>query len=153
VRVLAATNVDLESAGSFRRDLYYRLQVMPARLPPLRERAAEVPRLARELLSDLARRRGADAPPLSSPALAVLSGHRWPGNVRELRNVLERALILARGAAIAPEHLPPEMAAAPPPRRTTRWPRWRPATSRRSWPRWIRTAPPRRASWASAAAP
>jgi transcriptional regulator with PAS, ATPase and Fis domain len=106
VRVIAATNRDLEAAlasGAFRQDLYYRLNVFPILLPPLRERPEDLPELVRALLA----KRGVAAERLQPEASAQLSRYGWPGNVRELENVLERAVILAGGTRIGPEHLPP----------------------------------------------
>jgi DNA-binding NtrC family response regulator len=97
VRVVAASRGDLSLAvaeGTFRPDLYYRLAVVTLPLPPLRQRREDLPLLVTELL----RRRGFEPGPIRGPGLEVLSGHDWPGNVRELRNVLERALVLSRGA-------------------------------------------------------
>ena len=93
VRVLAATHRnlgDLVRTGKFREDLYYRLQVVPIHVPPLRERRDDVPVLARHFLRELTRQ--GEPPVLAPDALAVLSAHSWPGNVRELRNVIERAM-------------------------------------------------------------
>ena len=115
IRILAATNIDLQHAaeqGTFRRDLYYRLSVLPILVPPMRERREDLPALARRLLQDL---HSADPPDLSREVLDVLQRHAWPGNVRELRNTLERALILSRGAPIGPQHLPAELRAGPGP--------------------------------------
>jgi two-component system response regulator AtoC len=112
VRVLAATNVDLREAiekGTFRRDLYFRLSVVPIEVPPLRERQDEIPALAAEILAQLARRSGREPPGLGAEVVAALRRYPWPGNVRELRNALERALILGRGEALSLAHLPPEM--------------------------------------------
>src|SRR5262249_22114090 len=118
VRLLAATNVDLQKAvarGVFRRDLYYRLSVMPIEVPPLRERREEIPQLARTLASTLVRRfSGPRRVVLGRLVLRALARYDWPGNVRELRNVLERAIILSRGAAIELEHLAPEIRGAAP---------------------------------------
>jgi DNA-binding NtrC family response regulator len=105
VRVIAATNRDLEAAlrdGEFREDLFYRLNVFPIVVPPLRERPEDVPELVRTLLAQ----RGVAADRLTSEAAGQLARYGWPGNVRELENVLERAVILAGGGAIGPEHLP-----------------------------------------------
>lgn len=106
VRVIAATNRDLEAAvaeGDFREDLYWRLAVVPLRLPPLRERASDVPALARHLLDELQ----GEAVELGPEAVAALKRHPWPGNVRELRNALERALVLrAETGTIALSDLP-----------------------------------------------
>jgi DNA-binding NtrC family response regulator len=106
VRILAATHADLESAvsaGRFREDLFYLLDVFPLELPPLRERREDVAPLAEALLEELARRTGKLARRLTAEALSRLEGHDWPGNVRELANVLERALILAPGRELGPE--------------------------------------------------
>ncbi len=97
IRLVAATNRDLEgmvAAGSFRSDLYFRLAVFPLSLPPLRERASDVPLLARHLLERLAERLHREPLALSPDALQLLAEEPWPGNVRELSNVLERAAIL-----------------------------------------------------------
>jgi DNA-binding NtrC family response regulator len=104
VRVVSATHRDLEAeveAGRFREDLYYRLRVVEAWLPPLRERIEDLPALADRFLEQVADRLGREKKSLSAPALARLSRHAWPGNVRELRNVIERAAVLAGGAEIA----------------------------------------------------
>lgn len=98
VRILAATHVDLRRAvanGTFREDVYYRLEVFPLRLPPLRERLADLPALCEALLRDQARRTGRKGLKLSAAALKTLSQQRWPGNIRQLANALERAVILA----------------------------------------------------------
>jgi DNA-binding NtrC family response regulator len=103
-RLVCATNRDLEEEvrrGRFRQDLYFRINVFPIRLPPLRERPGDLPILAEHLL----RRLGGDQRPLSSEALSVLASYDWPGNVRELRNVLERAVLLSAGDPITAEHL------------------------------------------------
>jgi transcriptional regulator with PAS, ATPase and Fis domain len=122
VRLVAATNVDLKQAsddGRFRRDLYYRLNVVPIKIPALRDRRDEVETLARDVLVDLGRRSGNYRPDITPEAIRALEGHAWPGNIRELRNALERALILARGAAIDVHHLPAELASPAPARATT----------------------------------
>jgi len=106
VRILAATHADLESvvsAGRFREDLFYLLDVFPLELPPLRERREDVAPLAETLLEQLARRTGKLARRLTPEALSRLESHDWPGNVRELANVLEQALILAPGQELGPE--------------------------------------------------
>ncbi len=108
VRVVAATNRDLPAevtAGRFRQDLFYRLNVIPVRVPPLRERAGDVPLLARHFLDVACRRQRAGAKALSDAAVAALSAHAWPGNVRELRNLMERAAILVRGDVVEPRDL------------------------------------------------
>ncbi len=109
-RVVAATNRDLAAeaaAGRFREDLYYRLDVASLKLPPLRERLGDVPLLVQRFL----RGKTVAVPPISVDALAVIAAYRWPGNIRELQNALERALILADGAAIGIEHLPERLTA------------------------------------------
>jgi DNA-binding NtrC family response regulator len=114
VRLIAATNIDLDRAvraGRFREDLYYRLNVLPLRLPPLRERGREeIADLAVRTLLDLRRRLGRGPARLSSDALDTLARYQWPGNIREMRNVLERVLLLSADAdEILPAHLPPEI--------------------------------------------
>jgi two-component system, NtrC family, response regulator AtoC len=107
-RVLAATHRDLEAmveAETFRKDLYYRLGVVEVRVPPLRERRADIPLLAESLLARASRAPGGDAPALSPEAMEVLVGYDWPGNVRELENVLVRAMLLATGDVVRPGHL------------------------------------------------
>ncbi|MCS6852749.1 MAG: sigma-54 dependent transcriptional regulator [Gemmataceae bacterium] len=110
VRVLCATNRDLRemiARDEFREDLYFRINTFEIRLPPLRERRADIPDLARHLLARAARRPVEQVAELLSPeAIDVLLEHHWPGNVRELANVMEHALILAGGQRIGPEHLP-----------------------------------------------
>jgi transcriptional regulator with GAF, ATPase, and Fis domain len=108
VRVLASTHVDLEgavAAGAFREDLFYRLDVFPLELPPLRERKEDIGPLAEALLRELARRTGKTGRHLTPEGLHRLEAHDWPGNVRELANVLERAVILAPGEELGPEVL------------------------------------------------
>ncbi len=114
VRVIAATHRDLAAdaaAGRFRADLYYRLNVVPLTLPPLRERREDIALLARRLSEELATRHGLSAPRFSRAALKRLEQHPWPGNVRELRNLCERLVILLGGRTIEPENLPLEIAA------------------------------------------
>ena len=109
VRVLAATNRDLAAqvqAGKFREDLFYRLNVVQVRLPPLRERQDEIAALAERLLARHAERIGVAPRRLSPRALELLQRHRWPGNVRELENALERALVLSEDEEIGEEALP-----------------------------------------------
>ncbi|HXU30914.1 MAG TPA: sigma-54 dependent transcriptional regulator [Thermoanaerobaculia bacterium] len=110
VRLVAATNRDLEAmaaAGSFRSDLFYRLAVFPLELPPLRERASDIPLLARHLLDRLSERHRSAPLGLAADALELLSEEPWPGNVRELGNVLERAAILASGPILRAADLRP----------------------------------------------
>jgi two-component system response regulator AtoC len=123
VRVLAATNRDLAqevAQGKFREDLFYRLNVVAVKLPPLRDRPEELPLLAERFISQHASRLGIPRKGLSSEAVALLQEWRWPGNVRELENALERALVLSEGDEIEPEALPEEIrsahkASGPPP--------------------------------------
>lgn len=110
VRVIAATNKDLEEeirAGRFREDLYFRLAVVPLRLPPLRERSEELIPMAEAFLQRLGRTYGKGAKRLGPDAQEALLRHDWPGNVRELKNLMERALILSRGNEIAARDLGP----------------------------------------------
>ncbi|NQT51478.1 sigma-54-dependent Fis family transcriptional regulator [bacterium] len=114
VRVVAATNRllrDLVDGGLFRQDLYYRLNVFPIDLPPLRDRDGDVAAIVEHLLEKL-RRTGASTAGIADEALAIVCGYHWPGNVRELDNVIERAAILSSGQEIRPEHLPSEVRAA-----------------------------------------
>ena len=106
VRVLAATNVDLREAlenGSFREDLYYRLNVMPLNIPSLRERKEDIPALADHFVKKLAPETGSRANALSPAAMEKLMSYHWPGNVRELENVIERSLVLAPAEVLMPE--------------------------------------------------
>jgi len=106
VRILASTQVDLEAlvaAGGFRKDLYYRLNVIRVEIPPLRDRMEDVPLLAEQMLREAAQRSGGAAKRLSRGALDRLMRHAWPGNVRELQNVIESAAILETGPEIATE--------------------------------------------------
>ncbi len=108
VRVLAATNKDLRRAiadGTFRDDLYFRLNVIPISVPPLRARRRDVPFLARYFLAEFASEYGHRVKTLAVGALAVLQSYDWPGNVRELRNVLERLAIMVPGQTIEPDDL------------------------------------------------
>jgi transcriptional regulator with PAS, ATPase and Fis domain len=111
VRIIAATNVDLNQqirAGDFRSDLYFRLNVVPIELPPLRKRAEDIEHLANHFLSLVAKEHSIVAPKLSKQTLKVLKTYRWPGNIRELRNLCERMSILLAGSVIEPENLPIE---------------------------------------------
>jgi two-component system, NtrC family, nitrogen regulation response regulator NtrX len=115
VRVLSATSRNLSdeiSAGRFREDLYYRLNVVPVRLPPLRERREDIPELVSHFLARFAAERRMPPPSISDEAMAALQAHEWPGNVRQLRNIIERTMILAPGdrvACIEVDLLPPEI--------------------------------------------
>ena len=116
VRVIATSNRDLAEMarrGAFRSDLYYRLSVFPIVLPPLRDRAEDLPDIARELLARAAGSLGRAPPALDEAALAALLAQRFPGNVRELRNVLERALVRCRGPVLGLSHLRLAPAGAP----------------------------------------
>ncbi len=109
VRIIAATNRDLEEEirrGAFRSDLYYRLNVITFHLPPLRERADDVPILAEHFINRFASGRGKEPPRLSPDALTALQAYDWPGNVRELENALERAAVLTRDGEIGVSALP-----------------------------------------------
>jgi DNA-binding NtrC family response regulator len=109
VRVVAATNRELEAAvreGRFREDLFYRLNVLPVRLPPLRERRGDVPLLVTHFLLAFNREFRKQVQGADSGALARLEAHGWPGNVRELRNVLERAVLLSEGETLGAADLP-----------------------------------------------
>ena len=112
VRVVAATHRDLAKLvgeGRFREDLYFRLNVVPVQVPPLRERIADIPPLAEHFVARFCRELGRPPARLHPAALERLQSYRWPGNVRELRNVIERVLLLEADDEIRPEHLPPEM--------------------------------------------
>jgi transcriptional regulator with GAF, ATPase, and Fis domain len=107
VRILATTNRDLEEwvkEGKFRQDLFFRLNVIPLRLPPLRERGDDVPELTRFFIDLYVREYGLSSTQLSEEALAWIRNHDWPGNVRELQNLMERAVLLANGRAVTPRH-------------------------------------------------
>jgi two-component system, NtrC family, nitrogen regulation response regulator NtrX len=111
VRLIASTNKDLEeeiAKGNFREDLFYRLNVVPFFVPPLRERRQDIPPLVREFLSEFGRQYGRPRMEISEDALETLAHYHWPGNVRELKNVIERVLILnPRVLRIDRKHLPP----------------------------------------------
>jgi two-component system response regulator PilR (NtrC family) len=103
VRVIAATNRDLERAvadGSFREDLYYRLDVIPIRLPPLRLRAGDIPLLVSHFLEKFSQDSGKAAPTIAPEAMHVLLGHEWRGNVRELENLIERVVAFSTGPSV-----------------------------------------------------
>ena len=107
---MAATNRDLRAmmrTGEFRQDLFYRLDVFPITLPSLRQRASDVPHLARHLISEIFRRLTLTQPEISPRALDLLAAQPWPGNVRQLANVLERAIILGEGGVIRHRQLAP----------------------------------------------
>jgi DNA-binding NtrC family response regulator len=108
IRVIAATNRDLEqavAAGRFREDLYYRLNVVTLRIPPLRERPEDIPDLAHHFLRLYCAETGKTIRGISDEAIAVLQAHSWPGNVRELENAIERAVVLGSGTEVTPSDL------------------------------------------------
>ncbi len=112
VRVIAATNKDLQqeiSAGRFRQDLFFRLNVVPIVIPPLRERPEDIPLLVQEFLQELAQHTGLGHKNLEPEVLEALKRYSWPGNVRELRNLIERLVIMASGPKITLQDLPQEI--------------------------------------------
>jgi two-component system, NtrC family, response regulator HydG len=118
VRVVSATNRDLARMvreGRFREDLYYRLNVVPLELPPLRDRPGDVEELAQSFLGRMAARLGRKVTGFAPEALELLRRHRWPGNVRELENVVEQALVFADGTLVRTQDLPEGIRGAPPP--------------------------------------
>ncbi|MCF8034313.1 MAG: sigma-54 dependent transcriptional regulator [Desulfarculaceae bacterium] len=118
VRVLAATNKDLQAeiaAGRFREDLFYRLNVIPIHVPPLRERTGDIPELVADFLEHLAVKHNQPVKRFTPQALEVLAAQPWPGNVRELKNLVERLWILCPQEEIGMEDLPVEMGGAPAP--------------------------------------
>ncbi len=118
VRVVAATNQNLEEAvakSRFREDLYYRLNVIPIALPPLRERVSDLPFLVEHILEKLSREKGGPGIHITPEAMRQLMAYHWPGNIRELENVLERVLILNDGEEITPENLPERFGEKQPP--------------------------------------
>jgi two-component system nitrogen regulation response regulator NtrX len=113
VRVLAATNRDLQAGvatGQFREDLYFRLAVVPLRVPPLRDRAEDIPLLCKSFMEQICQENGLRTKEVSPEAVEILSAYPWPGNVRELRNVIERLVILS-DEAIGVGDLPEEIVA------------------------------------------
>src|SRR5450759_4938977 len=111
VRIVAATNRDLPAmirAGTFREDLYFRLAVVPLRVPPLSERPEDIPLLVAHFAQSLARRRGRRTKAFEPEAVEVLAKRRWPGNVRELQNLVERVLLMSSGPVVRAADLPPE---------------------------------------------
>ena len=118
VRIIAATNTDLEDLirqKTFRKDLYYRLNVIKIELPPLRRRKEDIPLLVKHFLEVFAEENGKDIEGLSPEVLEILERHPWPGNVRELENLIERAVVFAKAKVIGRENLP-EAVLAPAPR-------------------------------------
>jgi len=120
VRVIAATNRDLEamvSEGDFRQDLFFRLNAVTLEVPPLRQRPEEISALVERFLQEARRRQPTAVAGVSPEALELLSRYRWPGNIRELRNVIERAVVIARGDRITPDDLSERVRAATSPHR------------------------------------
>ena len=118
VRLIAATNIDPTKAvqqGKLREDLYYRINVIGIAVPPLRDRAEDIPLLVESFIEEFNERNGRSVRALSPEAIRVLQRYAWPGNVRELRNVMERAVILSPGDFIEAEHLPADLSGPPPP--------------------------------------
>ena len=112
VRVIAATNKKLEdeiSRNAFREDLFYRLNVIPFTVPPLRDRIEDIPILARHFLAEFNRAYGKKPKEVTAAAMDVLLRYPWPGNVRELKNLIERLVIMSPARHIEPQHLPPEV--------------------------------------------
>jgi DNA-binding NtrC family response regulator len=117
VRIIAASNTDLNkhiADGSFRRDLYFRLNVVPLHLPTLSQRAGDIELLVNHFMKQFEREHGMLAPQFSNKTLKVLKTYAWPGNIRELRNLCERLCILLTGKIIEPENLPLEFNAHSP---------------------------------------
>src|SRR5690606_28738198 len=109
VRIIAATNCDLAEEvkkGTFREDLYYRLNVVGIEMPALRERRSDIPLLVEHFLRRFAADNGKPVAGMSRAVLDVLTAYEWPGNVRELENAIERAVVMTRGDTIEPQHLP-----------------------------------------------
>jgi two-component system response regulator AtoC len=112
VRLVCATNRDLDAevkAGRFREDLFFRINVVTVRMPPLRDRAGDIPILVRHFIAKIAKREGRPEASVSPEALEILSHYAWPGNVRELENAIERAVAIAKGNVVLPSDLPAEV--------------------------------------------
>jgi DNA-binding NtrC family response regulator len=121
-RLICATNINIEAevkSGNFREDLYYRINVFIITLPPLRERKADIPLLARHFVERHAKAMNRTKPELSSDSMNVLLTHEWPGNVRELENALERALVINKSGVIVPDDLPVQVGRKTAPPRAT----------------------------------
>jgi two-component system response regulator HydG len=117
LRVIAATNRDLPQMvqqGTFRDDLYYRLNVGAIQLPPLRERPEDIEPLVGHFIGICNEKLARSVAGVSPQVLAILMRYQWPGNIRELANVIERAMVVAKGSVILPEHLPPHLFEARP---------------------------------------
>ncbi|MBI4237476.1 MAG: sigma-54-dependent Fis family transcriptional regulator [Deltaproteobacteria bacterium] len=116
LRFVAATNRDVQAEvqrGHFREDLYYRLNVVPIHIPPLRERAEDVPVLARAFMERFAQKLEKPFVDIAPDAMGLLCAHTWPGNVRELENVIERVVVLHNDTRVKPKHLPPQLQKSP----------------------------------------
>ncbi|MDW7761778.1 MAG: sigma-54 dependent transcriptional regulator [Acidobacteriota bacterium] len=114
VRIIAATNTDIEeliAQKTFRKDLFYRLNVIKIELPPLRDRKEDIPLLARHFIDVFSRENDKEVEGISEDALEILDAYHWPGNVRELENLMERAVVLSNVPLITREHLPPFLTA------------------------------------------
>jgi DNA-binding NtrC family response regulator len=114
VRLIAASNRDLAKAvadGVLREDLYYRLNVIPIHMPPLRERIEDIPLLVAHFIARITHDVGKSVRGISPESLAILERYHWPGNIRELENIVERAIVLGSGEILAPESLPPHLRA------------------------------------------
>jgi DNA-binding NtrC family response regulator len=114
-RIVAATNRNLEAAvkaGEFREDLYYRLNVVPLHLPPLRERADDIPLLADRFMAEFSAQHHREPKEISRQGMRLLRLYAWPGNIRQLRNLIERLVVTVKDAVIEPEHLPEEVQAS-----------------------------------------
>jgi Nif-specific regulatory protein len=112
VRVIAATNANLERMmqdGRFREDLYYRLNVFPIYVPPLRDRKSDIPQLADHFLAHYAEENGRDVKRISTPAIELMMAYHWPGNVRELENCMARAVLITTDGVVREHHLPPTL--------------------------------------------
>ena len=115
VRIVAATHVNLEEAvseGKFREDLFYRLNVFPIFVPPLRERKSDILLLADHFLEKYGRQHNAEMRRISTPAIDMMMSYHWPGNVRELENCIERAVILSTDGVVHGHHMPPSLQTA-----------------------------------------
>jgi Nif-specific regulatory protein len=115
VRVIAATNRNLEElmgSGAFLQDLYYRLNVFPIHIPPLRERRSDIVQLANHFISKYNEMHGKRIARISTPAIDMMMSYHWPGNVRELENCIERSILLSNDDVIHGHHLPPTLQTA-----------------------------------------
>jgi DNA-binding NtrC family response regulator len=112
VRIVATTNRDLQKEvqkGNFREDLFYRLNVIPIQIPPLRDRKDDIPALAAHFLEKYAKENGKTISGVSEKAMSLLMAYDWPGNVRELENYIERATVICKEEQVDERHLPPDL--------------------------------------------